>query len=318
MSYIVTGGAGFIGSNMVKNLNRKGISDIIIIDSYGDEKMKNLLGLKFKDFIDYKDGIKAVYNYLMKLNRPQGFFHIGANADVLVYDSKKMMNENYEFSKMYCEYANAHSIPFIYASSSAVYGNGGSQGVGDDNEEPHNTYAWSKWLFDQFVLANKESFSNKVIGFRFFNVFGWGEFHKGKNANIVYRFYRFIKEKNFIDLFNKEIIRDHIWVEDVAEVMYQAMIRDEMISGIYNLGGNHPISHRQVAEIVIETMMEEGVIPQKSIDLYIQPIEIPEELREKFQFYTHADNQLPFITEISKGNDIKMKEYVKHLIHAGK
>lgn len=318
MSYIVTGGAGFVGSNMVKKLNEKGIYDIVIIDSYGDLKMKNLLGLKFKDFVDYQDGLKVVANYLTTIGNPQGFFHIGANADVLVYDPKRMMNENYEFSKMYCEYANTHNIPFIYASSSAVYGNGGSQGVGDDNEEPHNTYAWSKWLFDQYVLAHKESFINKVVGFRFFNVFGWGEFHKGKNANIVYRFYRFIKEKNYIDLFNKEIIRDHIWVEDVAEVMYQAMIRKDMTTGIYNLGGNHPISHRNVAEIVVDTMMQEGVIPKAPVDDYITLIEIPEELRDKFQFYTHAVNQKPFITEISKGNDLKMANYVKRLIKEGK
>ena len=318
MSYIVTGGAGFVGSNMVKKLNEKGINDIVIIDSYGDEKMKNLLGLKFCDFIDYQDGIKTVLDYLKKVNNPQGFFHIGANADVLVYDPKKMMNENFEFSKMYCEYANAHNIPFVYASSSAVYGNGKGQGVDDGEEEPHNTYAWSKWLFDQYVLANEKTFVNKVVGFRFFNVFGWGEFHKGKNANIVYRFYRFIKEKKYIDLFNKGIIRDHIWVEDVAEVMYQAMSRSDMTTGIYNLGGNHPISHRQVAEIVINTMMEEGVIPTTDVDNFIKLVEIPEELRDKFQFYTHATGQLNFITDIARGNDVKMKRYIKELINKGK
>lgn len=318
MSYIVTGGAGFVGSNMVKKLNEKGITDVIIIDSYGDEKMKNLLGLKFKDFVDYQDGISAVREYLQKVENPQGFFHIGANADVLVYDPKKMMNENFEFSKMYCEYANERNIPFIYASSSAVYGNGKGQGVNDGEEEPHNTYAWSKWLFDQYVLANEKHFSNKVVGFRFFNVFGWGEFHKGKNANIVYRFYRFIKEKNFIDLFKNHIERDHIWVEDVAEVMYQAMVREDMTTGIYNLGGNHPISHRQVAEIVIETMMNEGVIPQMPVEHYIQLIDIPEELRDKFQFHTHAAGQLDFITEIAKGNDKKMESYVRALIKNNK
>ena len=287
MSYIVTGGAGFVGSNMVKKLNKKGISDIVIIDSYSDDKMKNLLELKFRDFVDYQDGLKIVADYLNTIENPKGFFHIGANADVLVYDPKKMMNENFEFSKMYCEYANAHNIPFIYASSSAVYGNGKGQDVNGGEEEPHNTYAWSKWLFDQYVLGNKDQFANKVIGFRFFNVFGWGEFHKGKNAN-------------------------------VAEVMYQAMVRPDMTTGIYNLGGNHPISHRQVAEIVVNTMMEEGVIPTTDVDNYIKPIEIPKELREKFQFYTHAAGQLDFITEIAKGNDMKMKEYVKDLIKANK
>ena len=313
MAYIVSGGAGFVGSNMVKKLNEKGIKDIIIIDSYSDDKMKNLLGLKFSDFIDYKDGIEKVSIFLERIKNLEAFFHIGANADVLVYDPKVMMNENYEFSKMYCEYANSHNIPFIYASSSAVYGNGGKQGVGDGNEEPHNTYAWSKWLFDQYVIANEHKFKNRV-----FNVFGWGEFHKGENANIVYRFYRFIKEKNYIDLFNKEIVRDHIWVEDVAEVMYQAMVKTNMKSGIYNLGGNHPISHEYVAEIVISTMMEQGIIPQGNIKDYIKPIEIPAELVDKFQFYTYAESQLPFISEIARDNDRKMADYVRRLIKEGK
>ena len=318
MAYIVTGGAGFVGSNMVKKLNSVGIKDVVIIDSYGDDKMKNLQGLNFIDFIDYSDGIDKVRAYLESLVSIEGFFHIGANADVLVYDPKLMMTENYEFSKMYCQVANKFNAPFIYASSSAVYGNGGKQSVGGGEEEPHNTYAWSKWLFDQYTTANAARFSNKVVGFRFFNVFGWGEFHKGKNANIVYRFYRFIKEKNFIDLFNKEIIRDHIWVEDVAEVMYQAMIRPEVTTGIYNLGGQHPISHRYVAEIVVKTMMEEGVIPTSNVDNYIKPIEMPEELKAKFQFYTHAENQMDFITEIAKGNDVKMAEYIRKLIKYGK
>ena len=100
--------------------------------------------------------------------------------------------------------------------------------------------------------------------------------------------------------------------------MYQAMVRSDMTTGIYNLGGNHPISHRQVAEIVVTTMMEKGVIPTTDVDNYIKPVEIPEELREKFQFYTHAAGQLDFITEIAKGNDLKMKEYVKTLIKANK
>lgn len=318
MAYLVTGGAGFVGSNMVKKLNEKGISDIIIIDNYEESKMANLIGLQFSDFIDFTDGLENVCKYLEKIENPQGVFHIGANADVLEYDPKKMMVQNFEFSKLYCEFANRNNIPFIYASSSAVYGNSTNQAAGLDEVLPHNIYAWSKWLFDKYTTTNKDKFQNKVVGFRFFNVFGWGEFHKGKNANIVYRFYRFMKEKNFIDLFNKEIIRDHIWVEDVAEVMYQAMIRTDMKSGIYNLGGNHPISHRNVAEIVIKTMMEEGVLKNGEISEYIKEIEILEELRDKFQFYTHADNQLPFITDIAKGNDKKMALYIKRLIKDNK
>ena len=119
-------------------------------------------------------------------------------------------------------------------------------------------------------------------------------------------------------MFNREIIRDHIWVEDVAEVMYQAMVRTNMSSGIYNLGGNHPISHEYVAEIVISTMMEQRVIPNGRIKDYIKPVDIPAELVDKFQFYTHAESQVPVISEIAKDNDRKMADYVRRLIQEGK
>lgn len=315
MSYIVTGGAGFVGSNMVKKLNEKGIEDVIIIDSYDDNKMSNLLGLRFKDFIDYRDGIRMVADYLASVENPQGLFHIGANADVLVYDTKKMMSENYEFSKMYCEYANTHKIPFIYASSSAVYGNGGNQAVGDDNEMPHNTYAWSKWLFDQYTFANISRFGNKVVGFRFFNVFGWGEFHKGKNANIVYRFYRYMKDEGKIPLFKGDIVRDHVYVGDVTEVLYQAMASKEVKSGIYNLGGNNPISHLQIACLVIQTMMNNQVVPITSNpNDYIERIDMPEDLKAKFQFKTHSENQELWISDITKCNYEKMRLYIEKLI----
>ena len=226
---------------------------------------------------------------------------------------------NYEFSKMYYNYAAKRNIPFVYASSSAVYGNKEKQDGGLDHLMPHNIYAWSKWLFDKYVDANiNQAEDRKVIGFRFFNVFGWGEFHKGKNANIVYRFYRMMRENGFIDLFKDHIQRDHVYVDDVAEVMYRAMITDNFQNGIYNLGGNHPISHRRVAEIVIETIMEEGLIEEKAPAEYIKLIDIPAELRDKFQFYTFAEGQMESVSVITKGNEEKMKEYVKMLIRYNK
>lgn len=318
MAYIVTGGAGFIGSNIVRKLNENGINDVVIIDNYDETKMPNLVGLQFTDYIDFTDGLAVIKDKLDKIDHPQGVFHIGANADVLEYDAKKMMIQNFEFSKLYCEFATENRIPFIYASSSAVYGNSKNQAAGLDDVLPHNIYAWSKWLFDKYTTNNVSKFTNKVIGFRFFNVFGWGEFHKGKNANIVYRFYRFIKDKGFIDLFRDEIIRDHVWVGDLAEVLYQAMISDKLKTGIYNLGGNHPISHHQVAEIVVNTMMDEGVIEKKDTESYIKLVDMPAELRAKFQFYTHAEKQEEFISRITTGNDLKMGDYVRSLIKKNK
>lgn len=315
MSYIVTGGAGFVGSNMVRKLNEHGIKDVIIIDNYDEKKMPNLMSLEFTDFIDYTDGIDSVREKLEAKQNVEGIFHIGANADVLESNPKQMMVMNYEFSKMYCRYAWNHYLPFIYASSSAVYGNSEHQSTEQESLMPHNIYAWSKWLFDKYTESNSAKFcDNKVVGFRFFNVFGWGEFHKDKNANIVYRFYEMMRDNGYINLFKDEIIRDHVYVDDVVEVMYRALVDDNITNGIYNLGGNHPISHRRVAEIVIETMMENGVIERQDPTQCIHLIDMPQELRNKFQFYTHSENQLDLISEITKGNEEKMKSYVKNLI----
>lgn len=319
MSYIVTGGAGFVGSNMVRKLNEKGVGDVVIVDNYEEAKMQNLMGLQFTDYIDYSDGLDSVKASLESLDGVEGVFHIGANADVLEQNPKVMMTMNYEFSKLYYKFASSRRIPFIYASSSAVYGNAEQQAGGLDHLMPHNIYAWSKWLFDKYTEANRSKLhGGKAIGFRFFNVFGWGEFHKGKNANIVYRFYRMMREQGHIDLFRDDIVRDHVYATDVAEVLFHAMKHDDLSNGIYNLGGNHPISHRRVAEIVVETMMEAGVVAKDQPSRYIQLIDMPEELRGKFQFHTSAEGQPKFISEMTAGNEEKMKRYVNMLIESGK
>ena len=267
MAIILTGGIGFVGSNMVRKLNEHGIKDIIIIDTYGnDEKMANLHGLDFLDIFDYKEGIPAVKQYLEGIDVPKAFFHIGANSNVMDYDVKGMMNQNYEFSKMYCEYAASRNIPFIYASSSAIYGNSKEFSIDEANSLPHNTYAYSKWLFDKYVMAHMPQYKNRVVGYRFFNVFGWNEFYKDETACLPYRFYSFIRDKGFIDLFKDHIERDYVWVEDLCEVLYQTMIKGEFQNGIYNLGGNHPVATRKVAEIVIECYMEKGVLEKGDIN----------------------------------------------------
>lgn len=319
MSYIVTGGAGFVGSNMVKTLNKYGINDVVIVDNYEESKMENLLDLHFTDYIDYSDGIETVEKKLRSIPQIEGVFHIGADADVLDYNPKHMMMLNYEFSKMYCRVASDLKITFVYASSSAIYGNGKKQDAASDCVQPHNTYAWSKWLFDKYVASNMNHFSDRVMGFRFFNVFGWGEFHKGKNANILYRFYRYMKDEGKIPLFKDDIVRDHVYAEDVTEVLYQAMMDKTVKSGIYNLGGNNPISHLQIAGLVVETLMNNQIIPIISDPSeYIERIDMPEELKGKFQFYTHSENQEKWISNITKGNYDKMKVYLENLIKYNK
>ena len=311
MEYIVvTGALGFIGRNFVEFLNNKGFDNIILIDTLKQRNFLNLYDLKFKDFVDYTEGLDYLFNYVKNF-KISAIFHIGANSDVLVSNCKIMLEENFKHSKLWFFVAKEKNAPMIYASSSAIYGNSGCFKVDPSCEKPHNEYAFSKWLFDNYVKANIHNVNNKVIGFRLFNVFGWGEFHKGKNASLPYRFFEFVIKKGFIDLFNADIKRDYIWVGDVCEVFYKTWLENPLPSGIYNLGSGNPISHKRVAELVIETMIEEKVISENRE--YITPIPMPEELKHRFQYYTQAEDVPEWIKDIVNNTEGKMKGYIKKL-----
>jgi ADP-L-glycero-D-manno-heptose 6-epimerase len=313
----VTGGAGFIGSNLVKKLNARGLNNIIIIDTYDEKKFANILGLQFADFIDYKDGIAPIRKYLSQIKNLKCFFHIGANSNVLIKDAKLMMNENYEFSKAYYQFAVGRRVPFVYASSSAVYGNSGCFNVGKSSEAPHNIYAYSKWMFDKYVEHHAKYAASKVIGFRFFNVFGWNEFYKDQTACLPFRFYSFMRDKGCIDLFDSNIHRDYVWVDDLTEVLCLTSFDLDVPNGIHNLGGANPISHRRIAEIVVKAFIQMGLVSDKNVESYIKLVQIPEDLKKSFQYFTDSRDQLPFISSITVGNEAKIVDYVKQLIIRG-
>lgn len=309
---VITGAAGFIGSNLLNFLNKNGHENIIVVDTLEKKNyFKNLLNKKFIDFIDHKKGLEHIKKSIENYKDIKVIFHIGANADVLVGSGNIMLEENFEHSKFWFNFAKERNIPFIYASSSAVYGNSGCFKVDPTCECPHNEYAFSKWIFDNHVRSDLNKSSNKIIGFRFFNVFGWGEFHKGKNASLPFRFFSFIKEKGVIELFNKDIRRDYVWVRDVCKILYKSWKENILDSGIYNLGSGNPISHKEIAQLVIDTMIEEKIIePKKN---YIKLIPIPEELHNRFQYFTKAEDLPEWIEEITKDNIHKMKNYIKQL-----
>ncbi len=278
MGYIlVTGGFGFIGHNLIKYLNDRGYIKIVVVDSLGKRLKWNYLGeIEFYDFINYRGGLEKVFNKLQNYNFDV-IFHIGANTDVSETNIEKMLYLNYEFSKMYFKIAQENNSDFIYASSSAVYGNINEQIIG--NENPLNPYALSKYLFDKYMNNFFQGSSFQIVGFRFFNVYGLGEFHKGKNASIPYRFFEMAKRTGKIKLFENgnRIFRDYIKVEDVVSVVFKSWKNLE--NGLYNLGSGSNISHYEIAYMIV-----------KEIGGEITYIPFPESLRDKFQFYTKAQN----------------------------
>jgi Nucleoside-diphosphate-sugar epimerases len=230
-----------------------------------------------------------------------------------------MLETNFEHSKFWVNFAIEKGADFIYSSSSAVYGNSKGFIPHPNYEMPLNEYAFSKLIFDNYVrkIINSDMGKNKktrIIGYRLFNVFGINEFHKDKNASIPYRFFTFIKDKGIIELFNEDIKRDYVWVNDVCEVLYITWIEKNIPSNIYNLGSGEPISHVEVAKIVIETMKEQGYLdPTLDYNYYIKLIEMPLELRNRFQFFTKAENVPIWITHITSNVREKMKKYIEEL-----
>jgi ADP-L-glycero-D-manno-heptose 6-epimerase len=313
---VITGGAGFIGSNLVKFLNNIGFTDIIVVDSLEKEnKFANLDGAVITDFINYKKGTSYIYEAL-KYYEVEVIFHLGANTDVLVKNGDVMLEQNFEHSKFWVNFAIEKNADFIYSSSSAVYGNSKKCIPHHDFEHPLNPYAFSKLLFDNYIrkLFREKKNGTKIVGYRFFNVFGLGEFHKGKNASIPYRFFRFIKDDGIIELFNEDIKRDYVFVEDVCRVLYTTWQDKRIPSGIYNLGSGDPIAHMEIAKIVIQTMQEQRCIDaSKDYDYYIKLMPLPIELKDRFQFFTKAEDIPYWVSQITQNVREKIKKYIEEL-----
>ncbi len=276
---VVTGGAGFIGSNIVRGLNKDGIKDILIVDNLkNSRKHLNLNALEFYDFLDKEDFIEN----LDKLNKIDLIFHQGACSNTLETDGRYMMKNNYEYSKMLLHYALDKNIRFIYASSASVYGLG-KNGFSEErkNEFPLNIYAFSKFLLDQYVrrvaLNNN---STQVVGLRYFNVYGPNEHHKGKMASVIYHFHNQIQDDGTIKLFegSDKFKRDFVYIGCVVKVNL-FFLNNPNISGIFNVGTGKAESFLKVAQIM------QSLYPNVRIEF----VKFPEELKGKYQTFTQAD-----------------------------
>ncbi|MBI9064142.1 MAG: ADP-glyceromanno-heptose 6-epimerase [Marinilabiliaceae bacterium] len=276
---VVTGGAGFIGSNIVKGLNDKGQTDIVIVDNLGQtQKYLNLNRLKFVDYIDKSDFLER----LPLLGTIDAIIHQGACSATTELDANYLIRNNYEYSKALFNFCQDRKIPFIYASSASVYGNG-VDGFSEDPkcEYPLNGYAFSKCIFDNYVRQqiNLDNAPSQVVGLRYFNVYGYQENHKGSMASVPFHFFNQAKKNGEINVFegSENFLRDFIFVEDVVKVV--TFFLESGKSGIFNCGTGRERSFMDMANIFI----------QLHGDCRINTVAFPEHLKGKYQAYTKAN-----------------------------
>ena len=282
---VVTGGAGFIGSNVIAALNAGGIDDILVVDDLTDgTKFTNFADLRIADYVD-KDDFLAVLERKGGIPDLTAVFHQGACSDTMEWDGRFMLTNNYEYSKRLFHCCQALQVPFIYASSASVYG-GGSVFVEDaGNSAPLNLYAFSKHLLDEYVRRHHTSSGAQVVGLRYFNVYGPREQHKGNMASVAFHFDQQIREDGVARLFagcdgyeDGEQRRDFVFVEDVAAVNLW-FLRNPGVSGIFNVGTGRSQTFNDVANAVI-AFHGRGEIEYKPF---------PDALKSRYQSFTQAD-----------------------------
>ena len=285
MSIIVTGGAGMIGSNIIEGLNKSGHNDIIVVDHLKNgEKFRNISDLDISDYYDKKDFISLIRDR-NDFGQIDAVYHEGACSNTLEWDGQYMMENNYEYSKVLLHYCMDKKIPFFYASSAATYGDSTVYKENPENENPINIYGYSKYLFDQYVRRHESSFESQVVGFRYFNVYGPKEQHKGSMASVAFHFNNQIEAGENPKLFegsggfdNGEQRRDFIFVGDVVKVNLWMMAHSE-VSGIFNIGTGNSQSFNEVANSVINYHGKGE----------INYIPFPDELKDNYQSFTEAD-----------------------------
>jgi ADP-L-glycero-D-manno-heptose 6-epimerase len=299
MALIVTGAAGFIGANIVKALNARGERDIVAVDNLSRaEKVRNLADLEIADFLDKREFLDLLRGGL------EGDFdaviHQGACSDTMETDGRYMMENNYEYSKALLDWCQVRAIPFIYASSASVYGAGRQFKEAREHESPLNVYGYSKFLFDQLVRRRLGSATAQVAGFRYFNVYGPREAHKGRMASVAFHFFNQYLAQGRVRLFEGsdgygpgEQIRDFVSVEDVVRVTLFFLDHPE-VSGIFNVGTGRAESFNAVARATVNAIRRsrgEKALSAAELESAgaLEYIPFPPQLVGKYQSFTQAD-----------------------------
>ena len=283
---IVTGGAGFIGSNIVKELNNRGRTDILVVDNLKNGvKFKNITDCEIQDYLDKEEFISRIKAGEQFGDKIDAIFHEGACSSTTEWDGKFMMENNYEYSKSLLHYCLDNKIAYLYASSASVYGGGSVFKENRENEEPLNVYGYSKFLFDQYVRRLMPSAKSQIVGFRYFNVYGPREQHKGTMSSVAFHVSNQIKEDGTARLFegcdgydNGGQRRDFVYVGDAVAVNLWFMEHPDR-SGIFNLGTGRSQPFSDVAKAVI-AYHGKGKI---------EYIPFPDHLKGRYQSFTEAD-----------------------------
>jgi ADP-L-glycero-D-manno-heptose 6-epimerase len=303
MAIIVTGAAGFIGSNLVRALNARGEKSIIAVDNLerGD-KIRNLADCDVADFIDKRDLLDLVREDALG-DDITAVLHQGACSDTMQSDGRYMMENNYRYSRVLLDYCQELDIPFIYASSASVYGNGPHFVEQRESERPLNVYAYSKFLFDQVVRSRLADGGAQIVGLRYFNVYGPREAHKGRMASTAFHFYDQLRNDGHVRLFegcdgyaNGDQRRDFIHVDDAVRVNLHFLDHPDL-SGVFNCGTGRAQSFNEMAVAVVNGMRKrrgEGdfTLDELVASGQIRYIPFPEALKGKYQSFTQADTAL--------------------------
>lgn len=318
---VVTGGAGFIGSAIVWRLNQLGEAKIIIVDELGtDDKWKNPVPLKFEDFIHKDDFISMVIDQEINFDI-SSIIHMGANSSTTEKDADHLFSNNYLYTKELAQYSLKKNIRFIYASSAATYGDGfwGFDDVDNKLEtlRPLNMYGYSKQLFD--LWAKKNGASDKIVGLKYFNVYGPNEYHKGDMRSVVHKAFEQIRDTGKVKLFKSlnpkykdgKQLRDFIYIKDAVEMTLFFLDKPET-NGLFNLGTGKARTWNDLVTSIFKAL-------NKPVN--IEYIDLPEHLRDKYQYFTEANMNkikkagynIP-VTSLEDG----VADYVKNYLLGGK
>ncbi|MHC4194748.1 MAG: ADP-glyceromanno-heptose 6-epimerase [Planctomycetota bacterium] len=310
----MTGGAGFIGSMTIAALNDRGMSDIIVVDELAsDQKWKNLRNLIFADYLEKGDFLKMVLEGKMPA-RIEAVLHMGACTSTTETDASFLIKNNFEYTKHLAGWTAAADIRFIYASSAATYGDGGKGFV--DNEGKMNMYGYSKQLFD--LWARRKGLLKKIAGLKYFNVFGPNEYHKADMRSFVLKAFEQIKANGKVGLFKShdpkysdgEYMRDFIYVKNAVD-MTLFFLDNPQIAGLFNIGTGKARSWNDLVKAVFAAMNKKAKI---------EYIEMPESIRNQYQYFTQAD-----ITKLRKAGYKKetatledaVEDYVQNYLEKG-